>query len=239
MRKGYVLSLIAIGALIVFSVLILMDDLNNKSFNDNLNPQPAEKVEKKEPTRKPPTDETKKNADSNITNITIHNKQNNDEIANYTYEIKMTDVSGAILTIKNNEREYLVFDATGTAKFNLLSNESITFVDVPANSTYTITQDAKDGYKTYVAGNETKTITGTAAGLNEINFNNNVAKTEQQTKPAPAPEKQPEAKDPFEENKVKNPTTSDKGIIALIICLVALFTLVLLKGMKLDRYEEL
>ena len=238
MKKGYVLSLIAIGALIMVSVLILMEDLNKRSLSDTLNPQTAEKVEDKKNTKKTPAAvEAQKNADSTITNLTIHNKQNNDEIANYTYEISLSGVTGAVLTIKNNEREYLVFDANGSTRFNLLSNESITFVDVPINSTYTITQTLKDGYKTYVAGNETNTVTGTINNNGEVNFNNNVAHVEEQAKPEPTP--QPEAKDPFEENKVKNPSTSDKGIIAMIICLVALFTLVLLKGMKLDRYEEL
>ena len=237
MKKGYVLSLIAIGALIVVSVLILMEDLNKRSLSDTLNPKTAEKVENKKTKKNPAAVEAQKNADTTITNLTIHNKQNNDEIANYTYEISIDNVTGAVLTIKNDEREYLVFDANSTTRFNLLSNESITFVDVPINTTYTITQTQKDGYKTYVGGTETNTITGTINSNGEVNFNNNVAHVEEQTKPEPTP--QPEAKDPFEENKVKNPTTSDKGIIAMIICLVALFTLVLLKGMKLDRYEEL
>ena len=238
MKKGYVISLVLIGALIVVSVLVLMDDLNNKSFSDTLNPQTQEKETDKSSTKKTPAAvEAQKNANPNTTNITIYNKQNNDEIANYTYTIKLSEVSGAILTIKNDEREYLVFDANGNATFNLLSNESITFVDVPLNIIYTISQDSKDGYKTYVGGNETNTITGTTnSNSNEINFNNNVTKVEEQTKQEV---KTTTAKDPFEENKVKNPTTSDKGIIAMIICLVALFTIVLLKGMKLDRYEEL
>ena len=235
MKKGYVISLVLIGALIVVSVLILMDDLNNKSLNDNLNPQTEEKKVDTTERRRGPSADVQKNANSNTTSITIYNKQNNQEIANYTYTIKLNDVSGAILTIKNDEREYLVFDANGNATFDLLSNESITFVDVPQNIFYTITQNPKDGYQTYVGGNETNTITGTTGSINEVNFNNNIIKVEEQPKEVEvAP-----AKDPFEENKVKNPTTSDKGIIALIICLVALFTLVLLKGMKLDRFEEL
>lgn len=237
MRKGYIISLVVIGALIVGSILMLMEDLNNKSFNDNLNPKTKEKSPKKEEEEQKENEDldAQRNINSNTTNITIYNKQNNNEIANYIYEIKISDVSGAILTIKNGEREYIVFDANGNAQFNLLSNESITFVDVPVNSTYTITQEPKDGYKTYAGGNETTTISGTVNSNNAINFNNNVAKKEEPAKQVDTAA----APDPFEANKVKNPTTSDKGLIAVIICLVALFTLVLLKGMKLDRYEEL
>ena len=117
MKKGYVISLVLIGALIVVSVLVLMDDLNNKSFNDTLNPQTQEKTtEKAENKRTPAAVEAQKNANPNTTNITIYNKQNNDVIANYTYTIKLNDVSGAILTIKNDEREYLVFDAVAALR---------------------------------------------------------------------------------------------------------------------------
>ena len=72
MKKGYVISLVLIGALIVVSVLVLMDDLNNKSFNDTLNPQTQEKTtEKAENKRTPAAVEAQKNANPNTTNITI------------------------------------------------------------------------------------------------------------------------------------------------------------------------
>lgn len=235
MKKGYVISLVVIGLLIVLSVGLLMKDLTSRNLSDNLKPneKTSEKTTKKEepkPEENPQVEVTQLDAQAPTTNITITNKQDSNDMANYSYQIKITNVSGAMLTVKNNEREYLVFDARGNASFNLLSNESITIVDVPVNATYTITQDKKDGFKTLVNGSETATTSGTINNENTIVFTNNVvAKT---TTPAPQVPSEPEG-------DVKNPVTSDKGMLAVTISLVALFTLILLKALKLDRYEEL
>ncbi len=232
MKKGYVISLVVIGLLIVLSVGLLMKDLTNRNLSDNLKPKDKTE-EKKEKPAEQPAEQTPEiaqlDAQAPKTNITITNKQDNSGIANYSYQIKITAVSGAMLTVKNNEREYLVFDVRRNATFNLLSNESIPIVDVPVNATYTITQDKKDGYKTLVAGAETTTTSGTINSENIVTFTNNVT-----TRTAPKETTPVEV-----EGDVKNPVTADKGMIAVVISLVALFTLILLKAFKLDRYEEL
>ena len=237
MKKGYIISLLVIGLLIVLSVGLLMKDLTNRDLSDNLKPndnvstkkeEPKEKKEEEPPSVEPVQLEAQA-PETNKTNITITNKQDNNEIVNYSYQIKISGVSGSVLTVKNNEREYLVFDARGNTTFNLLSNESITFVDVPVNATYTITQETKDGYKTSSNGTESATTSGTINSENKITFTNS-AKGK-----AAAPTVAPVEV----ESDVKNPVTSDKGMIAVVISLVALFTLILLKALRLDRYEEL
>lgn len=238
MKKGYVVSLIIIGILIVLSVLLLMNDLTTRTLSDNLNSQTnSNKTETKteEPQNEIPNENTQKDAQNPTTNITISNKQNDSTMLNYTYDVKISNVSGAILSIKNGEREYLVFDATGNTQFNLLSNESITLVGLPINSTYTITQDSKVGYKTYANGDEITTTSGTINDESTIVFSNNTIVPEQKVEEVKTA---PKTQDEEKANKVKNPVTADKGILAVTISLVALFTLVLLKGLKLDKYGE-
>ena len=70
---------------------------------------------------------------------------------------------------------------------------------------------------------------GTINNENIVTFTNNVT-----TKTAPKETTPVEV-----EGDVKNPVTADKGMIAVVISLVALFTLILLKALRLDRYEEL
>ena len=238
MKKGYIISLLVIGLLIVLSVGLLMKDLTNRDLSENLKPNDnvsTKKEEKKTEEKKEETPSVEpvqleaSDPEAKTTNITITNKQDNNEIVNYSYQIKISGVSGSILTVKNNEREYLVFDARGNTTFNLLNNESITFVGVPVNETYTITQEVKNGYRTFSNGTESVTTSGTINNENIITFTN----TSKGKAAAPTPT-------PVEvESDVKNTVTSDKGMIAVVISLVALFTLILLKALRLDRYEEL
>lgn len=162
-------------------------------------------------------------------NLTITNKQNDDLSNEYTYNIKIDSISGAHKYLKTDgSTDYQVFSANGETTFTLKNNESITFIEIPINSNYTITQDNLDNYKTYINEEEKNTITSQINKDTSVTFGNyNKTIT---PLPVPDPVKPTPEKD-------KNPTTSDY-IVPVFITFITV-TLILLTSLKLKikRFE--
>ena len=172
-----------------------------------------------------------------LVTLTLSNKQSNNKNIEYTYKIKIDSISGAHRYIKGNgEDNYQVFTANGETTITLKSNETIIFVDIPTNSSYTITQNEVGNYNTYVGEEKKNTISGTITKDSTITFNN-----VEDTLPAPVkpdPEKPTEVEDPKNPNEEKeNPTTNDYIIPALIAlgCLSVL--LIISLRLKVKRFE--
>ena len=152
--------------------------------------------------------------------LTIKNFQNDDEEIIYTYQLSLSDISGAYLYEYNDKENYLVFSANGQAQITLKSNESITIYDLPNNTNYKITQvnDLSNKYTT-TANNENKTsLEGTISYDTTITFENKtiVDKTE----------------------STKNPYTYSKPIIIFIImCVLSISIYKIIKNINIKRYE--
>ncbi len=104
--------------------------------------------------------------------FTITNKENDTYKTEYNYVLKINEISGSYRYSKNGEESYLIFDATGTAKFTLVANDTMVIYDIPLNSTYHLEQSSNKKYKTKI-GDEVTTISeGSTFVDTNITFNN-------------------------------------------------------------------
>lgn len=156
---------------------------------------------------------TFKAANGNVTSVVIKNVQNDETQQNYSYKIKLADTVGAIKYSINGVENYLVFDTKGEAIVNLASNQTLTLYDVAVGKTYSVEQNKLDNYETLINGVKSNVASGVTAIGTSVTFNNNSSSVQ------------------------KNPETVDTiGYVAIILGSLIVFV-VLLKRMKIKRYE--
>lgn len=154
--------------------------------------------------------------------LEIRNYQNDNKVIEYTYKIKIKDVSGAYKYKYKDKESYMVFTANGESQFVLDSNESIIIYDLPENVEYEIEQttNVSDNYTTKVDKEYKTIIKGNVTASSQVAFDNETKKPE--TKP---------------EHQEKNPYTKDSYYFIVIIASFALILGMIGKNYKIKRFD--
>ena len=154
--------------------------------------------------------------------LEIRNYQNDNKVIEYTYKIKIKDISGAYKYKYKDKESYMVFTANGESQFVLDSNESIIIYDLPENVEYEIEQttNVSDNYTTKVDKEYKTIIKGNVTASSQVAFDNETKKPE--TKP---------------ENQEKNPYTKDSYYFIVIIASFALILGMIGKNYKIKRFD--
>ena len=148
-----------------------------------------------------------------VSNLTIKNVQNTSDAITYTYNIKLDGLQGSYRYTLNGVESYMVLNAVGSSSIEVNSNQTLIIYDIPVNTTYTIEQNRPANYKTIVDNVETTMAQGTTVNGSTITFNNETTVVD------------------------SNPVTSDKINIVAIILFLAAATSIVLKNIKVKRYE--
>ncbi len=194
--------------------------------------------------------------------LLIKNTQNDNRKLSYLYKINIENAVGSYRYIQNSEEKYLVFNAIGEASIYLKSNESITIYNLPLEAKYKVEQttDVSEYYKTTINNKETKIAEGTLSLNNSIEFKNNTlsgtgtspVKPTEPSKEEVKPNDKEENKEPEQEIKPeqkpeedkedeiivdKNPVTGDLSSLAILCFVFSTIVLVLVKSVKVRRFE--
>ncbi len=145
--------------------------------------------------------------------FTITNKENDTYKTEYNYVLKINEISGSYKIKKNKVESYLIFDASGTAKFTLTANDVLTIYDIPVNSTYRLEQSTNKKYKTKIGDEVTNISEGTTFVDTNIVFNNINVSSKQYT-----------------------PDTKDEIKIILGILALSIATLFALSKLKITKF---
>jgi hypothetical protein len=151
--------------------------------------------------------------DSVNSTFTITNKENDTYKTEYNYVLKINEISGTYKIKKNKEESYLIFDASGTAKFTLTANDVLIIYDIPVNSTYRLEQSTNKKYKTKIGDEVTNISEGTTFVDTNIVFNNINVSSKQYT-----------------------PDTKDEIKIILGILALSIATLFALSKLKITKF---
>ncbi len=151
--------------------------------------------------------------DSVNSTFTITNKENDTYKTEYNYVLKINEISGTYKIKKNKEESYLIFDASGTAKFTLTANDVLIIYDIPVNSTYRLEQSTNKKYKTKIGDEVTNISEGTTFVETNIVFNNINVSSKQYT-----------------------PDTKDEIKIILGILALSIATLFALSKLKITKF---
>lgn len=110
-----------------------------------------------------------------------YNKDNPDMNREFQFEIKLLDnsnnpITGTYLYKLNNEtnRRELQFNQDGIGIINLLHNDTITFINLPKNIQYQITELSTDGYVVEVTYPDNSKDINTTTGILNLNSNQSV-----------------------------------------------------------------
>lgn len=201
-------KIIYIIVFIVTIALVIADsyiDFNSKQ-NNNATVLPEE------------LDDTYKSADIK-SNLVIKNFQNDEQELVYTYLLKIDNVVGAQLTIYKGIESYIIFAANGEVEITIDSNQTLTIVDLPQGSNYSIEQitDVSDKYNTTINKEEKTKYEGTLEEENIVEFNNETLKNEKPIK--------------------KNPTTSDKNSSMIIVLIYSAILITIALKLKVKKFE--
>lgn len=163
-------------------------------------------------------DDTYKSADIK-SNLVIKNLQNDEQELVYTYLLKIDNVVGAQLTIYKGIESYIIFAANGEVEITIDSNQTLTIVDLPQGSNYSIEQitDVSDKYNTTINKEEKTKYEGTLEEENIVEFNNETLKNEKPIK--------------------KNPTTSDKNSSMIIVLIYSAILITIALKLKVKKFE--
>lgn len=154
--------------------------------------------------------------------LEIRNYQNDNKVIEYTYKIKIKDISGAYKYKYKDKESYMVFTANGEAQFILESNESIIIYDLPENAEYEIEQttNVSNTYTTKIDKEYKIKTTGNVTANKQVAFDNETIKEE--TKP---------------EHQEENPYTKDSYYFIVIIATFALIIGFIGKNYKFKRFD--
>lgn len=154
--------------------------------------------------------------------LEIRNYQNDNKLIEYTYKIKIKDISGAYKYKYKDKESYMVFTANGESQFILESNESIIIYDLPENVEYEIEQttNVSDNYTTKIDKEYKTTTKGNVTANAQVAFDNETKKVE--TKP---------------EHQENNPYTKDSYYFIVIIASFALILGMIGKNYKFKRFD--
>lgn len=203
MKRKYIYILVFVLTIILVLLNHYQEQKNIESYNVNNNFIVESMYKSIEPT----------------SSLIIKNTQNDNQIHQYEYKIKVDKAVGAYRYTLNDKEKYLVFSALGEANFFLSSNETITIYELPTSSNYVIDQvtDVSDRYVTQINNNIINKVEGTLTLENNIEFYNK-AKT-------------------IVEPVKKNPTTNDNYVLGLICLIFSTILIVCLKNIKIRRFE--
>ncbi len=165
------------------------------------------------------------------TSLTIQNEQSSDEKITYNYTIHIKDVSGAVRSSYNGNEKYTVFSANGEAKFQLKSNESIVFYEVPVGSYYKVTQVTNNNkYNVKVGSNLTRVYESVIEEDTNITFNN-----APKNKAVPAKEKATKKEQKVPKKEI--PNTSETEIKMVLVLIISLLVIWCFRRIKVKRFE--
>lgn len=163
-------------------------------------------------------EDTYKSAEIN-SNLAIKNLQNDEQELVYTYKIKIDNIVGAQLATYKGKEFYIIFAANGETEVTVESNETLTIIDVPQGSNYTIEQitDVSDKYNTTINKQEITHYEGVIAEENIVEFNNETIKSQTPVK--------------------KNPYTSDNNNLKIIVLVYAAIIIIVALKFKIKRFS--
>ena len=155
--------------------------------------------------------------------ISISNYQDDNEIINYLYKLRIDGIYGAYKYSKNDLEGFLVFSANGEAEFNLNSNEKITIYDIPTELEYRLEQvtDVGSKYSTKINDTLGRIEIGTISLENNITVFNNLLDTSVKIE------------EPKDED---NPYTADSFYYILGSLIILAFLLLILLRIKVKRF---
>lgn len=171
--------------------------------------------------------------------LVIVNNQNNDEVIEYTYHLKINNVRGSHPYSKGAKTGYIVFSANGETTFTLKSNERLTIYDIPNEVDYNIEQvtDVSKNYTTKINDKIGTSTIGSIGAETYIIFDNNTINDDVVLQETPV---QPETSKPIEEPKPNinnNPVTADSVYWLVIVLMLATGVLFVLSKLKIKRYQ--
>lgn len=174
---------------------------------------------------------TENTSTKDVTSFTITNVQDDKNIEEYKYNLRINNVKGVYNYKLGNEDGYIVFSANGEATITIKSNQVLIIYDIPLDSAYSITQSINNKYKTYIGNSETNVIDGVVTSNNNVTFNNN-AINKSETKPeVENPSVKPNT------NPQTNPNTIDQVSFAVILLIASLISLIIFNRLKVKRFE--
>lgn len=205
MQRKYIYVIVFILTI----ALVLTDDYIG--LNTNTATETAEKLQGD-------IEDTYKSAEIK-SNLAIKNLQNDEQELVYTYKIKIDNIVGAQLATYKGEEFYIIFAANGETEVTVDSNETLTIIDVPQGSNYTIEQitDVSDKYNTTINKQEITHYEGVIAEENIVEFNNETIKQQTPVK--------------------KNPYTSDNNNLKIIVLVYAAIIIIVALKFKIKRFS--
>jgi len=170
--------------------------------------------------------------------LIIKNVQNNTEVINYTYKIKIDEVYGSFQYTCAGKDGYLVFSANGEAEFSMNSNETMTIYELPNEVEFAIEQynTTELLYKTSVNGMAGTRIVDTISLETYVTFAN-VYSEDKENYIVPPYSGIIDSNGQENKKNEENPVTGDS--LYYVVILVTLFIGILfsLSKMKIKRYE--
>ncbi len=129
----------------------------------------------------------------------------------YTYKIKINSDLSTIKYKINNQEETINLDENKEFIISIKPNDNILIEEIPINTEYTITQI--DSGNVIINDNQTNTYTDITKLNNEVLFYNS-------------------------EDQTLNPDSSDSIIIFLYLFIILLLTLIILRRLKINKYNN-
>lgn len=129
----------------------------------------------------------------------------------YTYKIKINSDLSTIKYKINNQEETINLDENKEFIISIKPNDNILIEEIPINTEYTITQI--DSGNAIINDNQTNTYTDITKLNNEVLFYNS-------------------------EDQTLNPDSSDSIIIFLYLFIILLLTLIILRRLKINKYNN-
>lgn len=211
MNRNFIYIIVVIATIgFVFGEDYLRKDLENVG-DDILNLDTGKMIEEV------PVDYKElKDSEAIRTTLEIKNKENDTNKTVYNYVLHIDDIKGSYKTKKGNKEYYTIFDATGTAKIELLANESIMIYDVPLGSPFTLEQLENKDYITKVNDKDVLKVEGTLFTENKVTFEN-INKTAKQY----------------------TPNTVDNIKVSIIILMISITTYLILSKIKIKKFENI
>lgn len=164
------------------------------------------------------------------TNFTIKNVQNNTEKVEYTYNIHIDNVRGAVQIKNGSKEDYVVFDYEGNSSIKVLSNTDLVLMGIPKGSNYNITVAAVDGYNVKIEDLDFSTYKGIIGNNTSISVNSYSLKKEDSKVTIPTEKKK--------EEKKENPATSDHIALIGLAALFAILFIYMITHKSVAKYED-
>ncbi len=167
---------------------------------------------------------------SEKTDLTIKNVQNTTDKIDYSYNIHIDDVKGAMAIKKGSDEEFLVFDYNGNAIITVTSNTDLVIKDVPKGANYNIEVEKISNYQIKINNLELTSYNGTIGTNSSITISSYKEGSEESEIII--------SKGKKEDPKKDNPSTSDHIAILGLIALFSLLFIYTITHKFVKRFED-